>query len=89
MRLFPTGTFPASENCKIVWVLAFSHLRIRINTAFSYSSHINVFFFLFFFFFVFFLFFLGGGGGGGSVGNHNAALMNLFDFDIQHDDVLK
>ena len=40
---FPCTPFPRLETGKVVWVLSFDLLRIRINTAFRYSYVILVF----------------------------------------------
>ena len=35
---FPCSTFPRHETGKVVWLLSFDHVRIRINTAFRYPN---------------------------------------------------
>ena len=40
---FPCAPFPHLETGKVVWVLSFDLLRIRIITAFRYSHVISVF----------------------------------------------
>ena len=39
---FPCASFPRLETGKVVWVLSFDLLRIRINIAFRYSYVISV-----------------------------------------------